>query len=332
MIRGLLIVAGNNTATVGNIIWVLDQALAGRIRIEKVLILDVADADQRVDISRFHEVIPRALGRKPQLRHQEVEGELQTTLPSILIDAVNEVGREGVVVDLTSGTKACSAVLYACASFSQLPHLYYVNVHRSPDRTFPQLWTSSLAENAGRYELIQLPPLKDVQALAAQSYFDLIFYVDRLDKIDGAAPPRLRQTILQATQQLRTALPLFFRNPPDYLSAMRAIGTAGESIQLLLPDVVAMIDPHLAPCLRGSIGNWGRQYREAIRGGTARPEFAAIGGTLVIDSQVYLLKNWRNAAAHKSPPAFGISEVRTAMHAALNLLETILAAAGVNTG
>jgi hypothetical protein len=316
----LIAVGGPNLDTFTNVLWALNRRLSGQLSIEKVLVLEVGDP--RTDLGELARRIGTALGREAELRVRRLDRDLQTMIPESLVAGAREVGRAGLVVDLTTGTKAVSAILYACGSFSQLEHLYYVNVHKKGP-AFPQLWAE--AETERSYELVALAPLRDVRELASQSYFDLVFYVEHLAAVEDRAPLDVRDEVHRATNQLRVALPLFFRNPPDYLSAMRAIGTAGEELVGLILKTVERLEPAKAPVDGRKLGQWSDEFRERARKGGPATAMSAIPGALVLDTAARTLQHWRNAAAHKHPPRFSLFEVRTAMHTCIELLQTALA-------
>jgi hypothetical protein len=322
MKSGLLVaVGGPNLDTFTNILCALSRQVRSHLSIDKVLVLETTEGRQQY--AELRERVRLALGRDAELRIRTVSNDLlQTIIPRVLVDGGREVGRDALIVDLTTGPKTVTAVLYACASFSQLEHLYYISVSKKGS-SFVQLWAESEPEQY--YKAVVLAPIKDVQELASQSFFDLVYYIEKLGKIDERAPARLAPEVRHATDQLRTALPLFFGNPPHFRSAMQAIGNAGEHIVGLILEVVKRIDPAGAPATATKLVDWSQKYRKDAKDGSVPPFALAIPGTHVLDTASRTLLNLRNAAAHGSPVQFSASEVRVAMSIALNLLETVLA-------
>lgn len=85
-------------------------------------------------------------------------------------------------VDLTNGQKSVTAQLYLTASLLRIENIYYISL-LFPPREIPDepVWGQ-------HYEYIQLPPFTGIADLSRLSYFDLIFYIEEIDKIFAGVP------------------------------------------------------------------------------------------------------------------------------------------------
>jgi hypothetical protein len=326
----LFIASGVNRDSFTNALWALARHLSPGLRIDKVLVLESSDTKEpmRPDDERdkyFREIRDHmllALDRDVELRIRILPADLQAVMPRLVVDGVKEMGRDAVVIDLTTGTKTMTAVLYACASFARLDHLYKVSVRPKPDGKFAQLWTEPQPDQW--YTVEKLDSLKDVQPLASQSFFDLVAYNDELTEIDGRAPEDFVEEVQLATNFLRMALPLMFGNPPAYRQAVHAIGMARESINGLIVKTVEKLDPTALGLKLDDLDKWAKGFRKALKEGTSPLLAASVPGVLALDCTMDTLRHWRNYSAHAYPTQFGISEVRVAMSTAIHLLETVI--------
>jgi hypothetical protein len=319
---GLMVASSGNVDTFTNVLWAINKHLSDFLRIEKLLLLDTGDAT--LDFAGLQQRAHMVLGRAVEMRVKPLGDDSQWLIPRVVVDGANEVGRDGLVVDLTTGTKTVSAILYACASFSQLRHLYYVSVERG-EKGFYNLWLEPDAEK--KHKLSALSPLEDVHELASHSFFDLIFYREELDKIDKRVKlgSDLAASVQEVTNYLRTALPHFFSKNPDYLSAMRSIGAARERLQPIVLQAACLINNTEEPKTLRQLDEWSEQYRDSRLGVGSSETGRAIAGTFVLDAGLRLLQSWRNRASHPPPPEFTQSDIRTAIAVTVTLLEAVVA-------
>lgn len=353
-VPGLLFVTGGNIDTLSNVMWALRIHVRDCVRLQKVVVLDLADGGRSVDAVPIVERVRLILGPSSEVRFRHIRDDPQTAIARLVVDGARELGRDALVVDLTTGNKTTSAILYACASFSQLHHLYYVSVHQRTDSSFPRLWEERADDTTTMsmelYDVAQLPTLREVKELTAQSYFDLIYYADQLDTMDATSPANIAASVRQVTNQLRSCLPLFFGNPPQELAAMRVIGVALESALGLLRSALALAQPaptqlprlHASrptpPGKKGQTDAYSpaelykaldmgaNQLRKLARcSGTGASFVKQVPGILTIDALASVVHWWRNAASHPDPPEFGLHDVRVALLVTLHMLQTAIA-------
>ena len=327
---GLLIAAGSNPETLANVTWAIRKHLEDSLIIDRILILVVQNrstgtpqSNTVVGVDQLLEVVKEACGHPAlEFRYARVSGDLQTAVPRKLIDGANEVGRENVVVDLTTGSKDLSSILYAAASFSRMDHIYYLNVQRDATGQFPLLWKQEAAESL--YQVVQLAPLREGNELAAQSFFDLVYYADLLSDINSRSPEQLLYETRLAVGQLQSALSHFFARKQDLLAAMRSIGAAREDIHKLVIATVNSIDQQAQITDPKQLTDWCKRRRKAAESASMANQLDAVPGLIVLDSTLETLRQWRNAAAHKRPPTFDVLSVRVALVTAIHLLDTVM--------
>lgn len=321
--NALLIAAGPNRGTLTNVLFSINHYIGSTHDIDKVLMLDIQDsgpATASLSSEGIYESAKQALNRDVEVRQRKIDSDAQVMIPRIVVDGAREVGRTNVIVDITSGNKTASAILYASASFCRLEHIYYVNVQRNPSG-FPNLWEEP--EPQKHFTVINLAPLQEVQHLAALSHFDLIYYFDTLDRLDSVASNLVRNEVKEVTHHIRSSLRLFFELR-DNLASMQAIGTATEHAIGIVWALVNSIDEKASITSNTNLKEWNDSLRKKLKQRSG-PDFSRQSPmTHSLDFAVEILINWRNAAKHRYPPNFSAQDVRTAMNLIIDLLEAVV--------
>lgn len=80
-------------------------------------------------------------------------------------------------VDLTNGQKITTAKLYMAASLLRLENMYYASLKVKPQEI------PDVPLMGKHYEYIKLPAFTDISNLSKLGYFDLIFYLEEIEKI-----------------------------------------------------------------------------------------------------------------------------------------------------
>jgi hypothetical protein len=323
MNTALLIATGPNKGTLTNVLYAINKRISATHQIEKLLIIDIEEVGGGGSGLSWEDILESgrlALQRDIEVRKRKLSGDLQSLIPRLLVDGAKEVGRDNVVVDITSGNKTASAILYATASFCRLNHIYYVSVSKR-QQGFANLWEETEPEKL--FTVINLAPLRDVQHLAALSHFDLIFYLDTFDRLDSEASDAVSAELREVTHHLRSSLRLFFELR-DNLASMQALGTATEHLIGLIYQMVNAVDAGAKIDKLTALKSWSDQLRKDLSAKSGPDYSRQYPITHALDHSAELLRNWRNASKHTNPPTFSGQEVRTAVNLVISLLEAIV--------
>ncbi len=135
-----------------------------------------------------------------------------------------------VVVDLTTGPKYITSLLYSAANFCQISNIYYFLLKDNDKRSVP---FDALIKHKD-YEHLQLPPFsgKSLMALSWRSSLDLIYYLKDIEVLIEGFPPESKELAKSVDRTMRSAVRYYFNE--EYKEVLSSIG-------LLLEDWVAQI-------------------------------------------------------------------------------------------
>lgn len=134
-------------------------------------------------------------------------------------------------VDLTNGQKAATAQLYLTASLLQINNIYYISLLCDPEA----IPTNSEPIWGKHYEYIRLPPFTNISSLSRLSYFDLIFYLEEIEKIFVDVPKN--SFLYKISRDLRKSILTFFQGD----SFRSAVSDATTSSEVLINELIVYL-------------------------------------------------------------------------------------------
>lgn len=152
-------------------------------------------------------------------------------IPQILSKELEVYDRDDIVVDLTNGTKSISSVLYASASLSKIPNLFFLSI--TPDKRSdpPQ----SLDDE--NYDVEDLPALENIGEIGKYSYFEIIYYLERTVELTSEIDrTSLTDDYLKRGMEaeLQRGVRNYFRE--EYAQCIQKIGQVMEALSAELAD------------------------------------------------------------------------------------------------
>lgn len=148
-------------------------------------------------------------------------------IPAIIMAAIREVGREQIILDLTSGKKDITGSLYTAATICNISNMIYVDVLRHPDTsTFYVLADEITIQN--KYTLSKFHSLDALERLAAQNCMEFVIYKKSVEQIND----RYRNQSLDIyCSHLINAVDNYFNGNAHALSqSIRNIGVINEQL------------------------------------------------------------------------------------------------------
>lgn len=224
-------------------------------------------------------------------------------------------------VDLTNGQKSVTAQLYLTASLLRIENIYYISL-LFPPREIPDepVWGQ-------HYEYIQLPPFTGIADLSRLSYFDLIFYLEEIDKIfSGVSESSFLKRI---SNDLRKSIFSFFQGD----NFRSAVVDATTSSEVFINDLLDFL-MHYPKALRfsnafdidlkkqkdplGAVTFFFRIYSERSSKEQVYVD-KNLDSLLTVPSLLTPLRMFRNISAHAgiSSHQFEANEVRVCINLAL---------------
>ncbi|MCB8752133.1 SH2 domain-containing protein [Planktothrix agardhii] len=137
-------------------------------------------------------------------------------------------------VDLTNGQKSITAQLYLTASLLRLENIYYISL-LYPPKEIPN--EPILGKH---YEYVQLPPFTGIADISRLNYFDLIFYLEEIEKIFSGVPQG--SFLMRISNDLRKSIFSFFQGD-NFRSAVVDATTSSEVFINALLDFLISYPP-----------------------------------------------------------------------------------------
>jgi hypothetical protein len=332
----LAIVSGTNVGNVRNVLWALQRRFSQQT-IDTVTVLVETQLGVKMHGVATRDDLATVLGPSVQVRVQPIINDHHAVIPKVVAAAVRErIDGSEIIIDLTTGSKPTSSVLYASASLSRLEHVYYVEVDRyevtregKSEFRFYDLPSDRDAEQ--HHRVVSFAQIADLHQLATHGYFHLIFYRDTLDALKRHAPESIRSRVTEIVALIANALQPTFRATPENRAAMMAIGNAWERIRELATATLESYyglspDPTKDAGTQWSLARAKLTERRNSFVGAEHdaPEFMSVPGLLVVDHIIAALAAWRNKVNHAMPGDYSEREVRTALVMSLQLLGTLI--------
>lgn len=154
-------------------------------------------------------------------------------IPQILSRELEIYSRNEIIVDLTNGTKSISSVLYASASLSKIPHLFFLSIDREKRSEPPE----SLQED--EYTVDTLPALENIGEIGKYSYFEIVYYLERITNLTSEVDNSVltdEYLIRSMEDELQRAVRSYFRE--EYANCIQKIGQVMESLSWELANAI----------------------------------------------------------------------------------------------
>ncbi|MCT7949021.1 hypothetical protein NG798_04410 [Ancylothrix sp. C2] len=224
-------------------------------------------------------------------------------------------------VDLTNGQKSVTAQLYLTASLLRLKNIYYISL-LCPPKEIPDepVWGQ-------HYEYVQLPPFTGIADISRLSYFDLIFYLEEIEKIFAGVPED--SFLKRISNDLKKSIFSFFQGD-NFRSAVVDATTSSEVfINDLLDFLISYrpaqrfssdfgIDLERQRDPLGAITFFFIKYSQ-ISSKNRDYVDKNLESILTVPGLLTPLRTYRNISAHAgiSPHKFEVNEVRLCINLAL---------------
>jgi len=134
------------------------------------------------------------------------------------------------IVDITNGQKAITAQLYVAASLLKVTNIFYASLRvKSADLSDSPILGKD-------YDYLRLPPFTGLPDFAKLSYFDLVFYLEEVDRIFVGVKPD--SFLSKTSRDLRKAILSFF----DGNSLRSSVSDATTSSEMLIKELKRFLE------------------------------------------------------------------------------------------
>ena len=236
--NGLLIMPVSfNGATMRNILNALfspvvrEQYRLPQIQTVSFLLQDATMKKVKIDAEEFP--MPEACFRLVKEVETRAEVRFVTVvdyakdIPQTILKAVKEVGKANLVLDLTSGKKDITGILYTAACISEIENMIYIEVgHEGENGAFYKL-SASDKEIAGKVNVTKFETISEIENLASLNHMDFIIYKKSVQEI-------LPNQNEEYHVKFNHAIDYYFSK--NYQECIREIGLLNESIVKCLAD------------------------------------------------------------------------------------------------
>ena len=158
-------------------------------------------------------------------------------IPQTILKAVKEVGKANLVLDLTSGKKDITGILYTAACISEIENMIYIDVCRDVQTGDFHSLSSTDSNIVGKVKLTKFETISEIENLASLNHMDFIIYKKSIQEIlpENETMPNYEE--YQA--KFSHAIDYYFRK--EYQNCIREIGLLNESIVKCLADAFSTL-------------------------------------------------------------------------------------------
>ena len=160
-------------------------------------------------------------------------------IPSVILKAVREFGKDGLILDLTSGKKDITGTLYTAACIGEIGNMIYVDVKR--DEGTGEFYVVSAADEkiAEKVKLTKFKTIGEMENLASINCMDFIIYKKTVQEI-------LPRTLEKFLSPFNRAIDDYFsRANGAYVNCIREIGLINESVIVLVANRLRSLMPEI---------------------------------------------------------------------------------------
>jgi hypothetical protein len=158
------------------------------------------------------------------------------------MSAIREVGRENIILDLTSGKKDITGSLYTAATICNISNMIYVEVLRRSDNCFYVLANEDNIQS--KYTLTKFQSLDALENLASQNCMEFVIYKKSVSQINEGKTSQLLELFCS---HLNNAIDYYFNGSSIALmQSIRNIGSINEQLIGLISRSLCSKFNHLA--------------------------------------------------------------------------------------
>lgn len=148
-------------------------------------------------------------------------------IPQTILKAVKEVGKANLVLDLTSGKKDITGILYTAACISEIENMIYIDVCRNDNTGEFYSLSKADAEIEGKVKVTKFETISEMENLASLNHMDFIIYKKSVQEILPCDKEML-PSYEDYAGKFNHAIDYYFRK--EYQNCIREIGLLNESI------------------------------------------------------------------------------------------------------
>lgn len=243
---GILVIPSNhNGNTIKNVLAVVFnlQCIENKKLpvVDRITFLEVGEPfNMNIDgkiyslVDGYEEILQELNLKHIEFRRKRVH-EYAKEIPGIIMAAIREVGRENIILDLTSGKKDITGSLYTAATICSIDNMVYIEVAKKTDGTgFYDLSKELDVQN--KFNLTKFRSLDELENLASQNCMEFIIYKKTVAQIGET----INSDILELyCSYLNNAIDNYFRGTPLSINqSIQNIGVMNEQLIGLIKKVI----------------------------------------------------------------------------------------------
>ena len=219
----VLVTLGNtNLGTFHNVCQAVQAVYPGE-ELEVLLVFDTPQSVAEKYESDRNRLV-RQISANAEVRNRVVQpDEMQTVIPLSLARLLGEFDRQDIIIDLTNGQKAHTGVLYAVASISKIERIHSLQIKDPSNLGTP----ISDLEYLDDWDYVTLESLKEIDAVARQSFLELLYYQEEIWAARSVLCEYSQDFAQDAYRLVIQALEDYFRGGTDEARYERSTATLG---------------------------------------------------------------------------------------------------------
>ena len=164
-------------------------------------------------------------------------------IPQTILKAVKEVGKSNLVLDLTSGKKDITGILYTAACISEIENMIYIDVCRDAGTGDFHLLSAADSKIGDKVKLTKFETISEIENLASLNHMDFIIYKKSVQEIlpENDGTPNNEDYHVKFNH----AIDYYFRK--EYQNCIREIGLLNESIMKRLANAFSTLFEEACP-------------------------------------------------------------------------------------
>lgn len=191
--------------------------------------------------SGYEEILQRLNLTHIEFRRRKIN-KYAEEIPSIIMSAIREVGRDNIILDLTSGKKDITGSLYTAATICNISNMIYIEVLRSSDSHFYVL--AAEEDIQSKYTLTKFQSLDALENLASQNCMEFVIYKKSVSQINEG---RNSQILELFCSHLNNAIDYYFNGSSiSLMQSIRNIGIINEQLLGLISRALSSKFNHMA--------------------------------------------------------------------------------------
>lgn len=312
----MLIACAGNPNSLGNVCWAINKYLQDQGQIDTLLVLS-SEAVTGEEVRELHNVVAKAAPSIKEPRIRDVSENPQMKISELMNSALQEMGGQNIVIDLTTGRKPMSSILYAASCFAQLDHIYYTEVSRIESK-IPNLWDV----NDSEYLVTHIKAVDpSASELASYGLFDVYYAGKEIDNIQNRISKlkssEMAVMLTEVTGLVRSAYTDYLSPKSRFRESGIALGLARESIQ---DAILVSIKKHTGVEFSGikEFENWPLPGKPGDKMPTKIPSH------YLLSTYNRSIRLMRNILAHEPTSKPDKEQIRIALSTMIVIIQVIL--------